>query len=67
MKPYKMKALNCALFSVAHIVCYIIYSWKICVVPEILFCIRYNKPVKVLLMVVNYGEILHAGVVSRQI
>jgi len=28
MKPYKMKAPNCALFSVAHAVCYI-FPWKI--------------------------------------
>ena len=34
MKPCKMKAPNCALFSVAHIVCCIfpwkIYCWKYC-------------------------------------
>jgi len=63
MKPYKMKAPNCALFSVAHVVCYI-FPWKIVynIVPEILLRIRCNKPFKVPLR-----EILHAGVVSRQI
>ena len=35
MKPYKMKAPNCALFSVAQAVCYI-FPWKIIIVPEIL-------------------------------
>jgi len=37
------------------------------IVPEILLRIRFNKPVKVPLTLVHYGEILHAGVVSRQI
>jgi len=37
------------------------------IVPEIVLCICYNKPVKVLLMLMHYGKILHVGVVSRQI
>lgn len=36
------------------------------VVPEIVLCICYDKPVKLLLILVYYGKILHTGVVSRQ-
>ena len=55
MKPCKMKTSNCALFSIAHIVCYI-FLWKN-IVPEILLSIRCNKPVKVSIStLVYYGK-----------
>ena len=50
MKPCKMKVPNCALFSVAHVVCYIF------LVPEILLHIRCNKPVKGPLTLVHYRK-----------
>ena len=54
MKPCKMKVPNCALFSIAHIVCYIFPLENI--VLEILLRIHCNKPVKVLLTLVHCGK-----------
>jgi len=54
MKPCKMKAQNCALFSIAHKVCYN-FPWKT-IVLEIVLHIHYNKPVKVLFMLVHYRK-----------
>jgi len=55
MKPYKMKALNCALYSVAHTVCYTYFPLEN-IVPEILLRICCNKPVKVPLTLVHYEK-----------
>jgi len=65
MKPYQIKVPNCAFFSIMCIVCYFFPMENIAL--EIVLCICYNKPVKVLLMLMHYGKILHVGVVSRQI
>ena len=66
MKPYKMQVVNCALFSIMHIVCDI-FPWKIIfIVLEIVLSIHYSKPVKVPLMLMPYRKTLHVGVVSRQ-
>ena len=63
MNTYKMKAPNCALFSIMRIVLYFLLKD---IVLEIVLCIHYNKPVKVLLMLVHYGEIFYTVVFSIQ-
>jgi len=66
MKPYKMKAPNCGLFSVVHIVLVLYFPLEN-IVPEIVLHVWYNKTVKVLLTLMHYEEVLHSGMVSRQI
>lgn len=64
MNPYKMKAPNCAFFSIMRIVLYFPLED---IVLEIVLCIHYNNPVKVQLLLVHYGKIFHAVVISIQI
>ena len=52
-------------FPNAHSVLY--FPLENIIVPEVTLCIHYNKPVKVLLMLVHYGKLLYVGVVLRQI
>jgi len=59
-----MKAPNCALFFV---MCIVLYFPLEDIVLEIVLCIHYNKPVKVLLMLVHCGEIFHTVIISIQI
>jgi len=61
MKPYK---ITC---QILHTVGCMLQFPLETIVQEILLCIHYNKPVKILLTLMHYRKILHAGMVLMPI